>query len=161
MSLQTRVFSIVGTLSLIGVAVYFTLQTWYMFAPMKWRVFYYDVYPLKSVYTIGETLSFYAEYEVHYRSHLRYLDKLFCDTGDGEFTHMYERGKEDPDAPAVARTITRFAFPNLINEPATCYLDTDIILELPYGVERVQALNTRHYFKIVEKKDATVESKTN
>lgn len=150
MSLGTRVFSWLGMTGLVGVGVYFTLQTFYMFVPLSWFFHYYDIKPIKEVYYIGEPFTYEADFEVSHMIHVKYFDKMLCkDRIDGEWMPIDLHIKEDPAKKATTRIKTNFDMHFTRAREGKCYVHSAIVYHAPYfGVERVQEIDPKYIIEV-------------
>jgi len=125
-------------------------QLFYLFMPMSFWTEYESVEPAKLEFKVGEPTKHISIAETFRKCNVKFNDVLFCKfNGEEEFDYYenYEsgsfgkvpRGREKNDwtfHPAVPLT-------------GECYNKSNIILRLPFGIERVQTLKGA-VFKVTE-----------
>ena len=74
-----------------------------------------------------------------------------CDQyGVGDFVQKYTSEAKNPNATPGDRAKVPCDFPYMPSGEMECYLHSDIVLELPGGIERVQTVKNMYKFKIME-----------
>lgn len=120
---------------------------YYVLMPMGFWIDYQAVEPAKPVFMVNEELHFVSSFITHRPVTVTFNDILFCDTDDDrDGFHRY--------AQSVNKTYqlrrqqvedNTFPLPIRVETPATCYLSTTVVLELPLNIDRFVKVNSSKF----------------
>lgn len=116
------------------------MQVALLVSPMSWWIEYEDVIPLADKIGVGTKPRFKSVVEINKECNLHYNDIMFCKPdGMEKFTYSSEYfsttygkkpGKEENE----------WTYGHKLWDIGECYLKSNIILMLPFGVEKVQTV---------------------
>ncbi len=117
------------------------MQFYYLLMPMSHWILYDDVVPVSDI-DAGEYPRFLSVLEVFEgKVNLKYNDILFCKMeGEDTFTYYSEYKSNSYGKRPVGKEYNEWRYGHPVNRPGECYLKSNIVLKLPFGVERVQTI---------------------
>ena len=125
----------------------------YGFAPAERWIEYDRIETVKSVYRLNESPLMISYNDIKRDVNVSYLDTMRCKldssnySGFGSFADDYakgiilkeDRGEDFEPSPWVFNTSTP------LPEPAECYIEANIVLHLPFGIDKFQRVDSEHF----------------
>ena len=124
-------------------------QMFYLFMPMSHWIRYQSVEPLYDI-KVGQLPKFVSIVETFRESNVTFNDVLFCKfKGEKEFDYYinYPSGAFGKKPSGIERN--EWTFHPSVPLVGECYCRSNIILRLPFGIERVQTIRGK-VFQVTE-----------
>jgi hypothetical protein len=111
--------------------------TYYQVMPIEHWVDYEAVKPLKQVVKVGQPLEFVSVKDTHRRCDLTFNDILYCRNGDPDNYRFYaDQNSGHINCLSEKGQALQWRFRHRVNEPTECYLQSNIVLHLPWGIKK-------------------------
>ncbi len=125
------------------------IQLFYLFTPMKYWIEYKSVEPLHDV-KVGESPKFRSIVETYRKANIKFNDILFCKfEGEEEFDYYVNYKSKSYGKKPVGLEKNEWTFHPAVPLVGECYCKSNIILQLPFGISRVQSIKG-DVFKITD-----------
>jgi len=125
------------------------VQAFYMFMPMTFWIEYKSVEPM-SDFKVGELPKFVSIVETYRDSNVMFSDVLFCKfTGEEEFDYYVEYKSGSFGKKPEGIETNQWTFHPAVPLAGECYCRSSIILQLPFGINRVQKIRGK-VFEVTE-----------
>ncbi len=120
-------------------------QMYYLFMPITYWFHYSSVEPVGDI-VVGEKPKFLSTMEAFKDINLKYNDISFCKyNGEEKFTYKNEAPSSSYGKAPSGVEVNEWEYGHTIDFPGECYLKANIILQLPFGIERVQTVVSDKY----------------
>lgn len=145
MTKETKWLVGLSCIAIPSALVFLFLQIALLLAPMSWWIVYESVEPLSDKVMVGTKPRFLSKVTVNRKCNLHYNDILFCKPDGAEkFTYTQEYfsttyGKQ------LGREENEWQYGHKVWTQGKCYLKSNIILRLPFSVEKVQTYISKEF----------------
>jgi hypothetical protein len=115
-------------------STYVVLLFYYFLMPISHWVALYDVYPVKTVYEVGEDIRYISHIHEKRMSDHKFVDTMFCKRdGKEKFIRHDQQTQENFAEGPQPEMFYEFPFKTPVEYPGVCYLDSSLILQSPMG----------------------------
>lgn len=146
-----RSISIALWLLTVTIVTYMIAVAFFMLMPTTYWFEYHSVAPVKQEYKVDETLKFVSHLSIYHPSRFRFNDILLRKVG--KELERYSQMQTSRDLVYKEEDkYSRWPYVPGPSDPGTYCLDSNIVLRLPFGVERATRFDgcAAGYFFIVE-----------
>lgn len=128
----------------MAIVVYFT---YLVIMPMEHWVDYKSVEPTKDVFCAHEPLVFESRFSTYRSVDMKFNDILYCSAtkDDKNFVYTSSYDSRHTKVSEKAEGITRWRYNQLVPIPSYCYLQSNISIELPWGIKKSKTINGRGF----------------
>ena len=151
MSIQQKLWVALSWFVMLFAIALIANYTYFSIMPFSHWIRYDSVDPAKNTFKVGEQLEFISTTLTQRRCNLEFNDILYCRNGLPNSFKFYAdyNSSHDNCKPSKERKQTTWKYGHAVAEPNTCYLESNITLKLPWGINKTYSYKGKA-FTVIE-----------